>query len=53
MEALRTRMAQVGEENADDPEIQVGQISFCLKEMLKPVPLHTHLPHLLPHMVPI
>ena len=44
MEALRSRMAEVGEQNAGDPEIQVGgQISFRLKEMLilKPVPLHT------------
>ena len=31
MEALRSRMAEVGEENAGDPEIQVGQISFASK----------------------
>ena len=32
MEALRARMAEVGEQNAGDPEIQVGQISLLQRD---------------------
>ena len=32
MEALRARMTEVGEQNAGDPEIQVGQISLLQRD---------------------
>ena len=32
MEALRARMTEVGEQNAGDPEIQVGQIILLQRD---------------------
>ena len=48
MEALRSRIAEVGAQNEEDPAIQVGQISFFYKNIqLEPWPEPcTHTPKL-------